>query len=86
MGFITADDALLLRLRGIMEEVEIRDPDGKLMGVYKPVISPEEEELYRRAIESIDPEEIDRIEEEGGPLHTFEQVWEHIREAEKRRR
>ena len=61
MGFIVADDALLARLYGIVEPVEIRGPDGKVLGHYTPVLSPEQEAFYARAAELFNVEEAERI-------------------------
>lgn len=83
MNHLTADQVLLERLAGVMEPVEIRDPDGKVLGTFTPALSPEEAEAYRKAAELFDPAELDRIEREGGPFYTIEQVWEHIHSMEK---
>lgn len=83
MNHLTADQPLLERLEGIMEPVEIRDPDGRVLGTFTPALAPEEEEAYRKAAELFDPAELDRIEREGGPVYTIEQVWEYIHSMEK---
>ena len=83
MNRLTADRPLLERLEGIMEPVEIRDPDGRVLGAFTPALSPEEAEAYRKAAELFDPAELDRIEREGGPVYTIEQVWEYIHSMEK---
>lgn len=41
MSFITADDAMLARLAGLLQPVEIRDGDGNVLGHYAPSVSPE---------------------------------------------
>ena len=69
MNHLTADQALVERLAGVMEPVEIRDADGKVMGAYTPALSAEEQEAYRQAAALFDPEELDRIEKEGEVLH-----------------
>ncbi len=48
------------------------------MGTYTPALSPEEEEAYRQAAALFDPAELERIEKEGGPVYSIEQVWKHI--------
>jgi hypothetical protein len=84
MNFITADDVLRDRLGGIVEPVEIRDTTGRVLGVYSPVLSPEEEAFYARAHELFDPEELDRIErEEKGQGRPLAELWERLRAAEK---
>ena len=83
MTTLTADQVWLDRLNGIAEPVEILSPDGRVMGTYTPALSPEEEEAYRQAAALFDPVELDRIEKEGGPFYSIEQVWEHIHAMEK---
>jgi hypothetical protein len=83
MTTMTADQVWLDRLNGIAEPVEILGPDGRVMGTYTPALSPEEEEAYRQAAALFDPAELDRIEKEGGPGYSIEQVWEHIHSMEK---
>jgi len=61
MHYVTADDALVDRLCGIVEPVEIRDASGKVLGKYTPVLSPEEAALYARAEELFDWEEVERV-------------------------
>jgi hypothetical protein len=78
MNYLTADQPLLERLTGIVEPVEIRDPDGNVMGTYTPALSPEEQEAYRQAAELFDHDEIDRIENDPGPVYSIEQVMEHL--------
>jgi hypothetical protein len=83
MNYLTADQPMLDRLRGIVEPVEIRDPSGKVLGCYTPRLSKEEEEAYARAAELFDPEELDRIEKDQRPLRSFEQVMERLSSLEK---
>ena len=42
MGTVTLDDALRAKLNGLSEHLEIRTPDGKLVGHFLP------DEAYRR--------------------------------------
>jgi hypothetical protein len=83
MTTLNADQVWMDRLNGIAEPVEILGPDGRVMGTYTPALSPEEEEAYRAAAALFDTAELDRIEKEGGPVYTIEQVWEHIHSMEK---
>jgi hypothetical protein len=83
MNYLTADESMLARLRGIVEPVEIRDPAGKLLGRYTPVLTPEEEAAYARAAELFDLEELDRIAATDKGAYTIEQVLEHLRSLEK---
>jgi len=84
MNHLTADQALVERLAGIVEPVEIRDPDGKVMGTYTPVLSPEDQEAYRQAAAMFDPEELDRIEKAGGPYYTTAEVLAYLESLEKK--
>jgi len=45
MNQITADETLRARLHRILEPVEVRDEEGRLMGHYTPVSSAEEAEI-----------------------------------------
>ncbi|HJT77069.1 MAG TPA: hypothetical protein VJ739_07675 [Gemmataceae bacterium] len=83
MNFITADDELRNRLGGIVEPIEIRDTDGRVLGVYTPVLTPEEQAFYARVHELFDMDEIDRIErEERGQGRPLAELWERLRESE----
>jgi hypothetical protein len=84
MNHLTADQALLERLSGIVEPVEIRDASGKVMGTYTPVLSPEEQEAYRQAAELFDPAELDRIEQTEQRWHTIEDIRRRFDDLEKR--
>jgi hypothetical protein len=83
MNYLTADDLLLQRLQGIVDPVEIRDPSGKLLGHYTPVLSPEEEEAYARAAQLVDLEEMKRLAETEQQGYSIEQVKEHLRSLEQ---
>jgi hypothetical protein len=61
MNHITADDALLARLGGIVGPVEIQDENGKVIGHYTPVRTPEEAALYEKARALFDFEEAKRV-------------------------
>ena len=49
MNYLTADQELLERLAGAMEPVEIRDPNGKVLGRFTPVFADENERKERAA-------------------------------------
>ena len=83
MNYLTADEELLDRLRGIVEPVEIRDPDGKVLGHYTPVVSPEQRERYEKARQLFDPEEIKRRKAaEHGQGKTTAEVLEYLKSLE----
>ncbi len=74
MTTLNADQVWMDRLNGIAEPVEIVGPDGRVMGTYTPALSPEDDEAYRQAAALFDPAELDRIEKEGGPGCTIEDI------------
>jgi hypothetical protein len=83
MNYLTADEDLLDRLRGIVEPVEIRDPEGKLLGVYTPHVTPEVRALYEKARKLFDPEEIKRRKTaEHGQGKTTAEVLEYLKSLE----
>lgn len=72
MNYLTADAGLLSRLRGIVELTEIRDPSGKVLDHYTPVVSPAEAALVEKARTLFDLEEAKQTaaaERHGAPLH-----------------
>lgn len=85
MNHLTADEDLLDRLRGIVEPVEIRDPEGKLLGVYTPHVTAEVRALYERAKSLFNPAEVKRrAEAEKGQGAPLSEVWERLRAVEKK--
>ena len=58
MGTVTLDDALRAKLNGLNEHLEIRTPDGKLVGHYVP------DEAYRRMQYELAKAEFDRQDAE----------------------
>jgi hypothetical protein len=59
-------------LGGYTDTVEVRDEQGRLLGHFLPYLSPEAREVYARAHEWVDGQEIQRIAEteqgKGRPL------------------
>ncbi len=71
MNHLTADEALCDRLLGILEPVEVRDGNGKVLGVYTPARYSEERALYEQWKSRIDPVELKRRKEaQQGPSCT----------------
>ena len=70
MNHLTADQPLLERLEGIMEPVEIRDADGRVLGDFHPGTGTGGRGSLPEGRGTIDPAELDRIEREGGPVYT----------------
>lgn len=75
MGHIVADSVLLERLTGLVEPVEIRDAEGKVVGHFSPTLSPEMAEHYAGAAKLFDVKEADhRLRTEKGRRTTAEVV------------
>jgi hypothetical protein len=84
MTVLTADNVLLSRLRGLYEPVEIRDPSGKVLGYYTPVVTPEDAEWYAKVKGLFDLEEAERIAlAEWDQGRSLAECWEEIRSLEK---
>jgi hypothetical protein len=79
MTILTADDALLARLQGIKEPVEIRDGTGRILGHY----TPKDAELYARIESLFDLEAAERTlatqRDQGVPLA---EVWRRLESRE----
>jgi hypothetical protein len=78
MNFLTADESMLARLRGIVEPVEIRDPDGNVLGQYTPIVSSEKQALYAKALKLFDLEEAKRVAAMKGQGYTLAEVKQHL--------
>jgi len=85
MNYVTADDAVLDRLSGLMEPTEIRDTNGNVLGTYVPLISTEERALYERAVQLFDPAETERRlrEEENTAKRPFSDVIKRLEALNK---
>ncbi len=79
MNYITADDLLLSRLGGFIEPIEIRSPEGKVMGRYVPVIDAETAALYQQAHTLFDLKECERGASLGQSGSSLDEVMSHIR-------
>lgn len=88
MSYLTADNPLLDRLRGIVEPVEIRDPNGKVLGHYTPVMTPEVAALYEKAKALFGPEELEEAERaaaaERGQGRPLSEILQDLQAMEKR--
>ena len=86
MNHITADQAMSDHLRGILEAVEIRDANGKLLGTYTPYVSPEERAAYENVRARLDLDELKRRKEEGqGKAKPFAEMIRRLESGEFRR-
>jgi hypothetical protein len=81
MKHLTADQPLLERLAGIAEPVEIRDPSGKVLGRYLPVL-PDEEEANKRMARYFDLAEAEHTLSQESQGSSLAEVWERIRALE----
>jgi len=85
MRHIVVDDSMQVRLRGILEPVELRDREGRVVGHYTPVVTPEVRATYDKAKEMMDPAEFDRLlAEQGDKATPIGPLLERLRAAEKR--
>jgi hypothetical protein len=83
MNYITADNAILDRLEGILEPVEIRHPSGKVLGHYRPVRAPAEAERYEQVKGLFDLKEAERVAAvERGLGCTSAEVMRHLKSLE----
>lgn len=64
MNTITADAAVEAVFGGLAEPVELRDSDGRLMGVFTPA-SRDEADVYSRAAAHFNPDEKQRRKDSG---------------------
>jgi hypothetical protein len=82
MTHLTADQALVERLAGVMEPVEIRDSSGKVLGRYTPVFS-DENERSERAAKYFDLADAERtLAEERHQGLPLAEVWKRSRAGE----
>ena len=79
MAVLIADPALLSYLTPMKERTEIRDSNGKLLGVFTP-----ERVDYSEVRKLFDPEEIKRRKErsQNDPGRTLDQIMERLRSLE----
>ncbi|MGC1649687.1 MAG: hypothetical protein WA741_28010 [Candidatus Sulfotelmatobacter sp.] len=83
MNYLTADESMCDRLRGILEPVEIRDAEGKLLGHYTPYVSPEVLAAYEKARTLFDPAEMQRRRESAkGQGRPFSEVIRRLQAEE----
>ena len=72
MTVLTANEAMLAQLRGIVEPVEVRDAAGNVLGHYTPVVSAETRKMYDEVKELFDLEEAESVlateRDKGRPL------------------
>ena len=83
LSYLTADENVCDFLRGVMEPVEIRDGEGKLLGLFNPHIPPEVQAQYDKAKKLFDATEIKRRKaEEQGKGSSLAEVLQRIQSRE----
>jgi hypothetical protein len=80
MNVLTADPALHASLTALKERTEIRDGEGRLIGIFTPAIE-QRSAGYAEARKLFDPEEIRRRKErsQNDPGRTLDQIVERLR-------
>jgi len=81
MNHLTADQALVERLAGVTEPVEIRDADGKVLGRYTPVFA-DEKDAQERAAKYFDLAAAERALAEDPKGSSLAEVWKRIHGGE----
>jgi hypothetical protein len=82
MGHIVVESSLLERLTGLVEPVEFRDAEGKVIGHYAPTLPAEVAERYAAAAKLFDLKEAEhRLRTEKGRRTTAE-VLARLKEQE----
>jgi hypothetical protein len=81
MNYLTADEALLERLAGVMEPAEIRDASGKVLGRFTPVFV-DEQDKRERAAKYFDLAEAERALADKGQGSSLSEVWQRIQTLE----
>ena len=85
MSHLTADGLLLDRLRGIVVPVEIRDPAGKVLGHYTPLLALEVAAMHEKASALFDLEEAKRaLADEHGQGRPLTEILQSLRAREQR--
>jgi hypothetical protein len=80
MVILTADGALLNFLQGVKEPAEVRDKNGKVLGHYTPVVTPEEAAWYERARKLFDLEEAERtLANERDTGRSLQEFWQELK-------
>jgi hypothetical protein len=84
MNFMTADETLLGQLQGVAEPLEIREPSGKVLGIYTPLLTPEEAALYEQAKQLFASDDMDDAAEEPDERAcTLEELLRRLRAGEE---
>jgi len=84
MPTITAEGLTAAQLEAAKSISEVRDADGRFLGVFAPG-TPEEARLYLHAWLSLDPAEVKRQKATAEPTYTFAEVEAHFKSLEQKK-
>lgn len=79
MKYITADESMRDHLHGILEPVEVRDENGKVLGVFQPCVTPELLAAYEKAKRLIDLDKVRAVTADDDKGSSLEDVWKRIK-------
>ncbi len=83
MNYLTIDAEFCDHLRGVLETVELRDVNGKVLGHFTPLVSAEELALYEKAEKLFDPLEVERrLKAQAGKGVSLEEIMRRLRSRE----
>jgi hypothetical protein len=84
MSAITFDETMIKKLSALHEATEIRDSEGKVLGVYTPVEGTLNNQLVpQHILDKFDPVEMEKRRQSTHPGYSLKEVWEHIHAMEK---
>lgn len=78
---ISIDNELAAKLREAGQAATVRDADGRLLGVFR-CMTPQAAELYQQALDTVDPEELQRLANDDGPRYTTREVVDYLKSLE----
>lgn len=83
MEQITADQTMSERLRQAKAFAEIKDPEGKYLGMFTPG-TPEEVRLYLHAWFTLDPKEVEKQLTSNEPSFPYSEVKKRLESMEQK--
>ena len=85
MSVLTADKALVDQLAQLHETTEIRDQEGKLLGIYAPANSEfYNQQIPQHILDKFDPAELERrsqSKDRGRTLEEIKKRWKELEQA-----
>jgi hypothetical protein len=82
---LAVNDDVAAVLGGYVDAVEVRDPQGRVLGHFLPYLTPKARDVYAHPEAYFDLAELDRIAATEREGYTLEQVKEHLRWPETSR-